>query len=273
MGRYIEQGNYKSNSYWRGETIAPQIINTKGKIQKGGIYPSGIFEKQPVLIGYENEILSAALNEIMVSLSPFMESVNFKGNEYLYNPGDRIEYVYFPETAVMSEFQILEDGRTVEIAMTGKEGIVGFMPVLRSHFLTNWTQVFVPGKAYKLSSQVFEREVGKNSKLQGIIFDYIGSYIRQVSQRAVCNSYHTIEQRFCSWLLMVQSRKGGTKLPLTQEQIARSLGVHRPSVTHIAQSLRERKIIDYVRGKIIICDEFKLEETACDCFGEMDQIL
>lgn len=273
MGRYIEQGNYKTNNYWKGEAIPPQVITTRGKIKKGGLYPPAIFEKQPVLIGYENKLLTAGLNEVMLYLSPFMESVTFKGNEYLFNPGDRIEYVYFPETAVMSEFQILEDGRTVEIAMTGKEGVVGFMPVLRSHFLTNWTQVFVPGKAFRLSSQVFEREVTKNPKLQGIIFDYIGNYIRQVSQRAVCNSYHTIEQRFCSWLLMVQARKGGTKLPLTQEQIARSLGVHRPSVTHIAQSLRERRIIDYVRGKIVICDELKLAETACDCFGEIDQDL
>nr|HQU86093.1 Crp/Fnr family transcriptional regulator [Pyrinomonadaceae bacterium] len=165
----------------------------------------------------------------------------------------------------------LEDGRTVEISMTGKEGMIGFMPLLKNYSLTNWTQVFVPGRAYKISSQLFEQEIRNNSKLQGIIFDYIGEYIRQVSQRSVCNSYHTIEQRFCSWLLMVQARKGGSRLPLTQEQIARALGVHRPSVTHIAQNLRERKIIDYVRGKIIICDEIKLEETACDCHLEIDQ--
>lgn len=274
MGRYIEQGKYKTSSYWGvSETAVQRPIITKGKTHRSGIYTPTVFDKRSVVVGYENYLLNAGFNQILINLSPFMECVMFKGNEYLYNPGDRIEYVYFPETAVISEFQILEDGRTVEVAMTGKEGVLGFMPLLKTHSLTNWTQVFVPGRAYKVSSQVFEREITKDSKSQAVVFDYIGEYIRQISQRSVCNSYHTIEQRFCSWLLMVQARKGGNKLPLTQEQIARSLGVHRPSVTHIAQNLRERKIIDYVRGKIIICDNEKLQDTACDCYLEIDRNL
>lgn len=272
MGRYIEQGKYKINNYWGGnDSNNSQPLVLKGKDQKNGIYSPNLFNKKSVLLDYENHLLNAGFDQVIMNLSPFMENVTFKGNEYLYNSGNNIEFVYFPETAVMSEFQILEDGRTVEIAMTGKEGVLGFMPLLKTRSLTNWTQVFVPGRAYKISLQVFEREITKNPKLQAIIFDYIGEYIRQVSQRAVCNSYHTIEQRFCSWLLMIQARKEGNRLPLTQEQIAHSLGVHRPSITHIAQNLREKKIIDYVRGKIIICDNLKLEETACDCYQEIDK--
>lgn len=272
MGRYIEQGNYKTNNYWgRSGTKDPQAIISKENEQKSGAYSQNLFNNRTSLIDYENYLLNVLFDQIVMNLSPFMEKITFKGNEYLYNPGDTIKYVYFPETAVISEFQILEDGRTVEVAMTGKEGILGFMPLLKSYSPSNWTQVFVPGKAYKLSAQIFEREVAKNHKLQAVIFDYIGEYIKQVSQRSVCNSYHTIEQRFCTWLLMIQLRKGGNRLPLTQEQIARSLGVHRPSVTHIAQNLRERKIIDYIRGKIIISDLEKLKETACDCYLEIDK--
>lgn len=272
MGRYIEQGKYKSDNYWGGnDTNNPPPLSTKESDRKNGIYSQSLFNKRTVLIDYENHLLSAGFDQIFMNLSAFMENVTFKGNEYLYNPGDDIKYVYFPETAVISEFQILEDGRTVEIAMTGKEGILGFMPLLKCYSTNNWTQVFVSGRAYRLSAQIFESEIVKNPKLQTVVFDYIGEYIRQVSQRSVCNSYHTIEQRFCSWLLMIQSRKNSNRLPLTQEQIARSLGVHRPSVTHIAQNLRERKIIDYVRGKIIISDCEKLEETACDCYLEIDK--
>ncbi|MCD9184876.1 MAG: Crp/Fnr family transcriptional regulator [Pyrinomonadaceae bacterium] len=271
MGRYIEQGKYKTNNYWSGnEANNPQTALARENDQKNAIYSQHLYKKRTILIDYENYLLNTGFDQIIMNLSPFMESVTFKGSEYLYNPGDTIKYVYFPETAVISEFQILEDGRTVEIAMTGKEGILGFMPLLKSYSPNNWTQVFVPGKAYRLSAQIFEREIAKNPKLQTIIFDYIGEYIKQISQRSVCNSYHTIEQRFCTWLLMIQSRKGGNRLPLTQEQIARSLGVHRPSVTHIAQNLRERKIIDYIRGKIIISDPEKLKETACDCYLEID---
>lgn len=270
MGRYIEQGKYKLNNYWSGNNSKnPQPILTKN--QSKGIYSPRLFDSKAAFVGYENQLLSAAFNRIIINLSPFMEQVIFKGNEYLYNPDDKIEYVYFPETAVISEFQILEDGRTVEVAMTGKEGILGFMPLLKRCSPTNWTQVFVPGKAYKLNSHIFERETAKDPKLQAVIFDYIGEYIGQIGQRAVCNSYHTIEQRLCSWLLMVHARKGGRHLPLTQEQIAHALGVHRPSVTHIAQNLREKRIIDYVRGKIIISDYTKLEETACDCYLEIDK--
>ncbi|MBS1795571.1 MAG: Crp/Fnr family transcriptional regulator [Acidobacteria bacterium] len=270
MGRFIEQGEFQNN-YWGGaRNIPPQGVGAREKIKKSGLFKPGVFDKTAFLPVSENRLLAAGLNEVLLGLAPYMESVTFRGNEYLYNPGDRIEYVYFPETAVVSEFQILEDGRTVEIAMTGREGVVGFLPILKACSLSNWTQIFVPGRAYKLSFQVFEQEIARSPRLRDGVFDYISRYIKQVSQRAVCNSYHTIEQRFCSWLLMVQERKGGSRLPLTQEQIARALGVHRPSVTHIAQHLRERKIIDYVRGKIIVCDSHRLEKTACGCFSEID---
>ena len=234
-----------------------------------GSYPSGIFEKAPAKRFSGNHLLAALPEAAFDALYPHLESVCLSGSDYIYQPGDHVDFVYFPETAVISEFQILEDGRTVEIAMTGNEGVLGLLPLFNAGTAINWTQVSVNGTAAKINSRIFEQKIAQHPEFQKMLFEYITDYVRQISQRSVCNSYHVIEQRFCSWLLMIQDRKQSNKIPLTQEQIARSLGVHRPSLTHIAQNLRAKKIIDYVRGKIYILNRTELENSACACFSEI----
>nr|HQU85635.1 hypothetical protein [Pyrinomonadaceae bacterium] len=106
MGRQIEQGKYKSTNYWGvNNRIPPQGLLIKDRETRNGFYPQTVFEKKTVFHGCENNLLKAGINELLANYQAFVEIVNFKGNEYLYNPGDRIEYVYFPETAVISEFQ------------------------------------------------------------------------------------------------------------------------------------------------------------------------
>jgi CRP-like cAMP-binding protein len=221
---------------------------------------------------FANQLLVLLPDDVFAKLSPHFERVSLSCEENIYLAGDRIDFIYFPESAVMSEYQILEDGRTIEIAMTGREGIVGLSSVLNSHPATNWTQVSVPGTVLKISSQILRREFDRAEPFQTLIFDYINKYINQISQRAICNSYHIIEARFCTWLLMLVERSNSrNKLLLTQEQISRYLGVHRPSVTHIAQTLRKNKIINYVRGEISILDRQKLENSACSCYAAIDK--
>ena len=234
-----------------------------------GSYLPGLFEKASSVRFLKNQLFAALPAEIFEDLAPHLESVSLAGSDYIYQPGDHVDHLYFPETAVVSEFQILEDGRTVEIAMTGNEGVLGILPLFNAGIAVNWTQVSVSGTAAKINSRIFEQKIARHPELQKFLFEYITDYVRQISQRSVCNSYHVIEQRFCSWLLMIQDRKQSNKIPLTQEQIARSLGVHRPSLTHIAQNLRARKIIDYVRGKIYILNRKELENSACACFSEI----
>jgi CRP-like cAMP-binding protein len=234
-----------------------------------GRYSTSLFEKTPPKKFLNNKLLAAQSEEVYEEMLPYLESVGLSAGDYLYQPGDHVDFIYFPETAVISEFQILEDGRTVEIAMTGNEGILGLLPLFNASQATNWTQVSVSGTAAKINIRVFEKKIARYPQFQKMLFEYITDYVRQISQRSVCNSYHVIEQRFCSWLLMIQDRKKSNKIPLTQEQIARSLGVHRPSLTHIAQNLRAKKIIDYVRGKIYILNRTELENSACACFAEI----
>lgn len=218
-----------------------------------------------------NKILAAQNEEVFAEMQPYLESVSFVAGDYLYQPGTAANYIYFPETMIASEFQILEDGRMMEIAMTGIEGVLGLMPIFNAHSAVNWTQISVGGSAARINSRILEKKLFRHSEFQKTIFEFVGEYVAQISQRSVCNSYHHIEQRFCSWLLMLQDRKKTNKLQLTQEQIARSLGVHRPSLTHIAQSLRDKKIINYARGKIYIIDQSGLEQFACPCYSEIDR--
>ncbi|HXH70932.1 MAG TPA: Crp/Fnr family transcriptional regulator [Pyrinomonadaceae bacterium] len=213
-----------------------------------------------------NRLLGSLNASDLSRLNLYLEPVTLSLGQSLYQPQDRIRYIYFPESAVISDLQMLEDGRTVEIAMTGKEGVTGLSSVFNSRTATNWTEVVVAGNALKLNAQILKQEFGCNNSLQTSLLDYVNSYIEQISQKVICNNYHQLKERFCSWLLMLQNRNGSDKFSLTHEQIARFLGVHRPGISHIANELREREIIDYRRGQIIILNGRELKNLTCSCF-------
>jgi CRP-like cAMP-binding protein len=262
-----------SAHYQRGNKIItrtngtmPTITSEAVREQLGNKQFRKIYDKFPVENFLENNLLAAQSQRGLINLLPVMESVSLAPGKILFESGDRVDYIYFPETAIISEFQILEDGATAEVVMIGNEGAVGLLSLFGNPRATNWAQVSVHGKAYKISSQIFTNQVRADAFLQKTVFQYIGKYVEQISQRAVCKSFHTLEQRFCGWLLMLQDRKKSSRLPLTHEQIARLLGVHRPSVTLAAQELRKHKIIDYLRGNIIINNRTELERIACDCY-------
>ena len=214
-----------------------------------------------------NKILENLPDNVLQKLFGYMDEVYFEQNEYVYQPDDAICSVYFPESSVFSEFQILEDGKTIEVAMTGCEGVVGFSSVFNSLQSPHWAQASISGKAWRIDAEIFRQEFVSCDSLQKGLFNFVNSYIGQISQRVICSSHHMVEARLCSWLLMLQDRCGTDKLHMTQEQIARFLGVHRPSITLITQSLREKGVIDYRRGKIFIQDRKALENLACVCYS------
>lgn len=208
---------------------------------------------------------SVLLNKIR----PLLKYTQLTKDEYLYQQDDRVNFVYFPETAVISEFQMLSDGRTIEVAVTGPESAVGISAVWSTSPAVNCAQVCVSGTAYKIETDVFEREVGYSRPLQRWLHDQINGYIKQISQKVICNTHHAVEERFCTWLLMLHDRSHKSKFSLTQEYIAGVLGVYRPSVTCMAKALREKNVIDYVRGQIFIADKHKLRKMSCSCYNEL----
>ncbi len=220
-----------------------------------------------------NEFLTTLFDSDFVRLLSYLEPVTLSAGEDIYQADEPVKYAYFPENAVFSQLNILEDGRMCEISMVGKEGVVGFPAMFNSCLPKFWTQISVAGTAFKIRTDVFRREFAHSTTIQVGLFDYANIYISQISQKATCNNYHRIEERFCTWLLMLQDRCGSNRLNLTHEQIAGYLGVNRPSITHVTQALREQKVIDYLRGKIYILDRNKLKKSACVCYTAVNKSL
>lgn len=218
-----------------------------------------------------NELFAALPREVKAQLEPACKLVSMKNEEFLYQEDDHLDYIYFPITAVISEFKILEDGRMVEIAVTGNEGSVGLSTILaESDVVANCTQVSQPGTALRVSADVLTKLIHTNDAVRNELSRFVASYIKQISQKAICNMYHSVKERLCTWLLMLEDRCGSTTLKLTHEQIARTLGVYRPSVTCIAQELRTDRLIDYSRGGISIRDREKVKSSACTCYMELN---
>ena len=237
-------------------------INTKQRdVGKTKISQTNFLKDQS-----NNKFLNDLPESVRQNLFSVIETVYLESGEYVYQPDDKLGYLYFPESAVISEFQILEDGKTIEVAITGPEGVTGMTSVFSSQPVINWSQTLIAGKARRINLKFFRREIAVSSNFQEILFDYINSYIAQISKKVACCNFHPLEKRLCGWFLTLHDHYGGN-LPLTQEQIARSLGVHRPSITLITQLLREQGIIDYRRGKLLILDRRGLEFSACECYS------
>lgn len=215
-----------------------------------------------------NKILAALPPADLARLMTFAENINFSGGEIIHQPNETIRFVYFPENAVFSQFQILEDGRMCEISMTGWEGLVGLPAILSCQPERHWTEVSVAGSAVRINARVIEREFDSKCSLQSKIIEFVNLYIGQISQRVICNCHHQISERFCTWLLMLEDRHGSNQFSLTQEQIARFLGVHRPSLSCVAKELQEKNVIAYSRGQLTILNRFNLERSACSCYRE-----
>ena len=252
--------------------IEPQTFNTTPRIAL--TYPCDTSFALPI-----REQKPATTNRLLKSLSthlgrlePYLKRVSVSGGEFISRPDDAVEWVIFPETTALSELQILEDGRTIEVSLTGFEGATGIPAVFWPAKSVNWIQASLPGVAYKIKRDALQNLVSSDGWLNGLFQEALQRYISQISQKVACNAHHSVEERFSTWLLLLNDRCPAQRLKLTQEQIARVLGVYRPSVTCIAQSLRDVGLIDYVRGNIVILDHEGLRERGCGCYFDLSSV-
>jgi CRP-like cAMP-binding protein len=239
--------------------------NIRDRVEQNGLRTDAI---QPAALTV-NRILKQLPIALLKKLQPQTRKVSFSGGEYIYRPDEEMDWIYFPETTAISELKILEDGRTIEVSITGRESAVGLPSLFWPGRSANWVQVCTPGTAIKIKRDVLKKETRGSDWVNGLFYGSINSYITQVSQKVACNAHHTVEERFSSWLLMLHDRCSVNRLKLTQEHIARVLGVYRPSVTCIAQEMREVGVIDYVRGNIVILDRDGLMDRSCACYGDL----
>lgn len=215
----------------------------------------------------QNRIL-AALNKLDYErIFPDLKLVEMPLGWKLAEAGDHVKYIHFPISGIVSLIYDLEDGSSSEIAIVGNEGMIGISIYMGGESMPSSTEVQCAGYAFRLSRKMLKQEFALGGQLQQIALLYTQALIAQTSQTAVCNQHHSIDQQLCRWLLMSLDRLHENKMLITQELIARLLGVRRESVTEAAGKLQKDGLITYTRGRITVLDRSKLEERVCECYA------
>jgi CRP-like cAMP-binding protein len=215
----------------------------------------------------ENKILAALPRAEYQALVPHLERVHLPQGKVLYEVGDFVTRAYFVTRGMVSLLSITEDGGTTEVAMVGKEGVVGVPIILRVGVMPYRSMVQIAGDALSIKADVMRAEFTRSARFQDLLLRYTHALLTQVSQSAVCNRFHTTEARLGRWLLVTRDRVGSDSFQLTQEFIAHMLGTPRTVVTVAANKLQDAGLIRYKRGQISILDPRMLEAAACECYG------
>ena len=213
-----------------------------------------------------NKLLAGLPGEDFARLLPHLEPVSLSYGDYLYEMGETVDYCYLPESAVVSQIHLLEDGSTTEVALVGNEGMVGLSAIFGAAAPAYWSETLVAGSALRIRAGVLKEEFGRGQAWQRLLLAYTSARLAHLSQRAICNGRHSLAGRLCSWLLMIDDRMENGQLVLTHEEMARHLGTRRASVSVVATELRKRGAISYNRGKLCILDRQLLEAFACECY-------
>jgi CRP-like cAMP-binding protein len=218
-----------------------------------------------------NHLLNALPTEAYKRIEPFLELVHLQLGQILYESGDQMKHAYFPTTAIVSLLYVLENGSSAEIAVVGNEGILGIALFMGGRTTPSRAVVQSKGFAYQLQANILLTEFNLGGYSQRILLLYTQALITQMTQTAVCNRHHCVEQQLCRWLLLSLDRIEGNSLNMTQELIANMLGVRREGVTEAAGRLQRKGLIKYRRGCIEVLDregleKLVLEKLVCECY-------
>src|SRR5205085_5463471 len=225
----------------------------------------------------KNRLLAALPPDEVERLLPTFQQIFFSLGDVVYEFSGHLDYVYFPTTAIISLLYTMENGATAEMGLTGNDGVVGIALFMGGGTMPNRAVVQSAGGAVRMKARVLQDEFARGGKFQYLLLRYTQALITQISQTAVCNRLHSVEQQLCRWLLLSHDRVKSDELVMTQELIADMLGVRREGVTVAAGRLQDEGAISYIRGHIKILDRQKLEATACECYkvvkDEFDRLL
>lgn len=206
-----------------------------------------------------------------------LERVDLTLGQVLYESGSKIRFAYFPIDSIVSLLYVLENGASAEIAVVGNEGMVGVALFMGGITTPNRAVVQSAGKSYRISTEFLMGEFNSSSPVLHLLLRYTQALMTQLTQTAVCNRHHSLDQQLCRWLLLSLDRLSGNQLNMTQELIANMLGVRREGVTEAAGQLQKANLISYARGKIQILDRVGLEKRVCECYSvvknEYDRLL
>lgn len=213
-----------------------------------------------------NRLLAALSKKEYQRLLPELEHVPLTFGDILYEPGDTIGHVYFPDNGIISLLSSVERQKVLEVGIVGNEGVAGLPVVLGVRVSLNRGLVQSAGTATRMKAAVLQREFKRDGALQRLLHRYLHSLLTQISQSAVCNRFHTVDARLARWLLMTHDRVESDEFRLTQEFLSNMLGVRREAVSKSAGALQKRGFVNYSRGHITVLNRAGLEATACQCY-------
>jgi len=224
----------------------------------------------------QNELLAALPRDVLESLFEHLELVSLPFSKELFEYGGKMDYVYFPTTAIISLLYVMEDGATTEIAVVGHEGVAGVSLFAGERAMCS-AVVQGEGYGYRLKAQHLREVFNQGGALPAVLMRYNTALFAQMAQNAVGGRHSSIEQKLCRWLLDRLDRSSGNELKVTQEMISIMLGVRRESITAAAGKLQEDGLITYRRGNITVLDRSGLERYAGECYKaaktEYDRLL
>lgn len=215
----------------------------------------------------QNFLLAALPAAEMERLLPHLELVAMPLGKVLHESGEQLVYAYFPTSAIISLHYIMENGASSEIAGVGNEGVLGVSLLMGGNTTPSRATVQTGGYGYRLKSRILLEEFNRAGPFMRLILRYTQALMTQISQTAVCNRHHAIEQQVCRWLLLTLDRMPTPELTMTQELIASMLGVRRETITETAGNLQRYGFISYRRGHITILNRAGLESVTCECYG------
>jgi CRP-like cAMP-binding protein len=213
-----------------------------------------------------NRLLAALTKTEFNNLSAKMETVPLIFGEPIYQTGEEIKRIYFPESGIISLLSAVDKDSTLEVGIVGSEGLTGVSVFLGVATSPNRALVQGSGSALSISSRSFLAACKSSEKLTTAVRRYIHSLLTQISQSAVCNRYHIIEDRLSRWLLMTHDRMRTNEFMITQDFLSNMLGVRREAVNIAARDLQSRGLISYKRGHLTVIDRPGLEAAACPCY-------
>ena len=215
----------------------------------------------------QNHLLAALPAAELARLAPQLERVPLPLGAVIYESGGEQGYVYFPASGIVSLLCVMNDGAAAEIAVVGNEGMVGIALFMGGETTPSRAVVQSAGSAWRLAAASIKAEFARGGGLQRVLLLYTQALITMMTQTAVCNRHHVLEQQLCRWLLLSLDRLPSNQLVMTQQLVANMLGVRREGVTEAAGRLQADGLISYSRGRINVLDRSKLEKRACECYA------
>ena len=213
-----------------------------------------------------NRILLALPRGIREELVRLCDHVELPSGQVIYAGGAAVDYAYFINGGLVSLVKVMEDGRSVEIAAVGTEGLLGLFAAYGVDRALVDHIVQVPALAFRISRRILRNEISKHDVLRRVMTRYLILVAEQLAQVSACHRLHSLEQRCCKWLLVAHDNVFSDQFQLTHEFLASLLGAQRTSVSSTTNRLQKRGLIRYVHGRVSILDRAGLEATACECY-------